>query len=163
MIKEFLAGLQPRERQTLLGASIVLFLFIAYMVLWQPYGGKHLHDLQETIETQHSTLAWMQQAAVRAQQLRGNSAPASGGQSLMAVVDQTAQANDLNTAMKRIEPAGEHSVRVWIEQAPFDTLTTWLDALNRTHGVHVQTITLDRETAGPGRVNARITLDGAGA
>jgi general secretion pathway protein M len=64
--------------------------------------------------------------------------------------------------MKRIEPAGDHSVRVWMEQAPFDTLAGWLDELNRSYGVHVQLIALDRE-AGPGRVNARITLEGAGS
>jgi len=80
----------------------------------------------------------------------------------MAVVDQTAKKNELSAAMKRIEPAGDHSVRVWIEQASFDTLTTWLDELNRSYNVHVQLITLDRE-AGAGRVNARITLEGAGA
>jgi len=162
MIKTFLAGLQPRERQLVIGAAVLLIVFIAYLLLWQPYGGKHLRDLQDNVTEQRATLAWMQQAAVRAQQLRGNSAPAAGGQSLMTLIDQTAQSNDLSAAMKRIEPAGDRSVRVWIEQAPFDTLTAWLEVLNRSHGVHVQTITLDRE-AGPGRVNARITLDGAGA
>lgn len=162
MIKEFLAGLQPRERQLVIGAAVLLIVFIAYLLLWQPYGGKRLRDLQANVSEQRAMLAWMQQAAVRAQQLRGNSTiVASGGQSLMALIDQTAQSNDLSAAMKRVEPAGEHSVRVWIEQAPFDTLTTWLEVLNRSHGIHVQTITLDRE-AGPGRVNARITLDGAG-
>ena len=162
MIKEFLAGLQPRERQLVIGTAIVLVVFIAYLLLWQPYGGKRLRDLQATVTEQRATLAWMQQAAVRAQQLRGSSTPvAATGQSLMALIDQTAQSNELSAAMKRIEPAGDNSVRVWIEQAPFDTLTTWLEVLNRTHGVHVQTITMDRE-AGPGRVNARITLDGAG-
>jgi len=164
MIKEFLAGLQPRERQLVIGAAVLLIVFMAYLLLWRPYGGKRLHDLQASVSEQRATLAWMQQAAVRAQQLRGNSAiVSSGGQSLMALIDQTAKGNDLSAAMKRVEPAGEHSVRVWIEQAPFDTLVTWLDILNRSHGVHVQTITMDREAAGPGRVNARITLEGAGA
>lgn len=162
MIKTFLAGLQPRERQGIIGAAVLLLLFLVYLLLWLPYGGKRLSDLQDTVNTQRSTLTWMQQASVRVQQLRGNNVATAGGQSLMALVDQTAQRNELGTAVKRIEPAGDHSVRVWIEQAPFDALASWLDGLNRSNGVHVQTITLDRE-AGPGRVNARITLDGPGA
>ncbi len=162
MIKTFLAGLQPRERQGVIGAAVLLLLFLVYLLLWQPYGGKRLSDLRDTVTAQRTTLTWMQQAAVRVQQLRGNNVATAGGQSLMALVDQTAQRNELGAAVKRIEPAGDHSVRVWIEQAPFDALAAWLDGLNRSNGVHVQTITLDRE-AGPGRVNARITLDGPGA
>ena len=162
MIKQFLADLQPRERQLVLAAAALLVLLLAYLILWHPYGGKRLQTVQDNVIAQRETLAWMQQAAVRVQQLRGNSPSAGGGESLMSTVDQTAKSNDLSTAMKRIEPAGENSVRVWIEQAPFDALATWLETLNRTHNVHVETITLDRE-AGPGRVNARITLAGAGA
>lgn len=162
MIKKLLDDMQPRERQLVIAAAALLVYFIAYLVLWQPYGGKRLQALQVSVTEQRATLAWMQQAAARAQQLRGGGMQAASGQSLMTVVDQTAKKNDLSTAMKRIEPAGDRSVRVWIEQAPFDTLARWLDELNRSHGVHVQLITLDRE-AGPGRVNARITLEGAGA
>lgn len=159
MIKKLLADMQPRERQLVITAAALLVLFIAYLVLWQPYGGQRVQALKDSVAEQRSTLAWMQQAAVRVQQLRGSSVPAAGGQSLMTVVDQTAKKNELSAAMKRIEPAGERSVRVWIEQAPFDTLANWLEELNRQHSVHVQLITLDRE-AGPGRVNARITLEG---
>ncbi len=159
MIKKLLADLQPRERQLVIAATALLVLFIAYLLLWQPYGGQRLHTLRDKIAEQRATLAWMQQAALRAQQLRG-AVQTGSGQSLMTMIDQTAKKHDLGTAMKRIEPAGDHSVRVWLEQASFDTLVDWLDELNRSHNVHVQLITLDRE-AEPGRVNARITLEGA--
>jgi general secretion pathway protein M len=159
MIKKLLADMQPRERQLVIAAAALLVLFIAYLLLWQPYGGKRLQALRDNVAEQRATLAWMQQAALRAQQLRGGGAQAGSGQSLMTVVDQTAKKNDLSAAMKRIEPAGDHSVRVWIEQASFDTLASWLNELNRSYSVHVQLITMDRE-AGPGRVNARITLEG---
>ncbi len=161
MIQKFLADMQPRERQLVVAAAALLVFFIAYLLLWQPFGGQRLQARRGKVTEQRATLAWMQQAAARAQQLRGG-VQAGRGQSLMTVVDQTAKNNNLRAAVKRIEPAGEHSVRVWIEQASFDTLASWLDELNRSHGVHVQLITLDRE-AGPGRVNARITLEGAGA
>ena len=160
MIKKFLADMQPRERQLVIAAAGLLVFFIAYLLLWQPFGGQRLQSLQNQVAEQRATLTWMQQAAIRAQQLRGGAAQAGRGQSLMSVVDLTAKKNDLGTAMKRVEPAGDHSVRVWIEQAPFDTLAAWLDELEHSYSVHVQLITLDRE-AGPGRVNARITLDGA--
>ncbi len=162
MIKKLLADMQPRERQLVIAAAALLVFFIAYLLLWQPFGGQRLQSLRDKVAEQRATLAWMQQAALRAQQLRGGAAQAGRGQSLMTVVDLTAKKNDLSAAMKRVEPAGDHSVRVWIEQAPFDTIAGWLDELNRNYSVHVDLITLDRE-AGPGRVNARITLTGAGA
>ena len=91
MIKKLLADMQPRERQLVIAAAALVVFFIAYLLLWQPYGGKHLQSLQEKVAEQRVTLAWMQEAAVRAQQLRSGSSQAGSGQSLMTVVDQTAK------------------------------------------------------------------------
>ena len=162
MIRAYLAGLQARERYLVLGAAALLVLLLIYLLLWEPFGGKRLQTLQDNVAQQRATLVWMQQAVVRVQQQRGATISPAGGQSLLAFIDQTAQQNQLGSAVKRVEPAGEHSVRVWIEAAPFDTLVAWLEDLSHKNRVFVQSITLDRE-AGPGRVNARLTLEGGGA
>jgi len=59
--------------------------------------------------------------------------------------------------LKRVEPEGSDSVRVWLDGAPFDVLVKWLGTLSTIHGVKAETVTLER-TDTAGRVNARLTL-----
>ncbi len=61
--------------------------------------------------------------------------------------------------MKRIEPEGQNSVRVWLEQAAFDDVIQWLQNLKRDYGIHTADIVIERQAAA-GRVNARLTLEG---
>jgi type II secretory pathway component PulM len=44
-----------------------------------------------------------------------------------------------------------------LEAAPFDTMLTWLDTLDRSYGLAVESITVDR-TPVPGMVNASISF-----
>ena len=48
-----------------------------------------------------------------------------------------------------------------MEAAPFDTLVTWLAVLQQQHGVGIEAATID--AAGPGLVNATLSLTHAGA
>jgi type II secretory pathway component PulM len=48
-------------------------------------------------------------------------------------------------------------VRVQLEAAPFDTVVTWLDTLDRHYGLAIESITVDR-TPTPGLVNASISF-----
>ena len=90
----------------------------------------------------------------------GTVAKGLGGRSLLSVADSTARAGGLATALKRVEPEGGNSVRVWLDGAPFDVLVKWLVTLSTQHGVDANSATLERsETAG--QVNARLTLEAA--
>lgn len=160
-MKQWLSQLNPRERRTVLAGAAALALMLIYFLGWQPFTN-HLKQLHLKAEMQREQLAWMKQAARDAQQLRA-ALPAAGrlppGQSLLGVADQTAKSGSLGPAMKRIEPEGQHSARVWLEQAAFDDLVLWLQNLKREYGIHAADIVIERQEAA-GRVNARITLEG---
>jgi general secretion pathway protein M len=163
MMKKLLANLQPRERLMVLSGIVAVILMILYLTLWAPYSGAQRDALRDDVASRQADLAWMQQAAQKIRQLQQSGAALNtGGQSLLALIDQTAKQNQIGGAVKRIEPAGEGSVRVWLEQADFDALLLWVDLLQRAHGIAVDTIALDREPL-PGRVNARITFSGGAA
>jgi general secretion pathway protein M len=102
----------------------------------------------------------MQRSAQQLAELKqsGGAEPTGlGGRSLLAVTDSTARAGGLGDALKRVEPEGRDNVRVWLDGASFDVLLKWLATLSTTHGIQVDSATLERsETAG--RVNARLTL-----
>lgn len=72
-----------------------------------------------------------------------------------AIVTETAPAFDL--AIRRIEPEG-NGARLVIEDAGFAEILTWIEALEREHGLRLAAIEIDRRPE-PGIVSARLTLE----
>jgi general secretion pathway protein M len=159
----FWNNLQPRERVMLAGGAAALLLLLGYALLVEPYFTA-MERMRQDVAAQRETLVWMRQAAAEAKALRGGATKrvaATGGQSLLALADTTAKASGLAAALKRVQPDGQRSVRVWLEQAPFDAMMQWLDTLGREHGVQVTGLVVEPLPA-PGSVDARVVLEVAG-
>jgi general secretion pathway protein M len=157
-MKEWFAGLEPRERLLVSGGAVVLVLLLLYVVIWEPIASGY-HNLQEDVAEQKQTLAWMQQAATQIKTLQRSSTGdvrGLGGRSLLAVVDKSARSGGLGDSIKRIEPDGSKGVKVWLEGVAFDPMILWLGKLTRTYQIETSLITI--EPQGGGRVNARLTL-----
>ena len=157
-MKEWYLGLELRERQLVNGGGAVLLLLTLYLMIWEPIVSGHA-DLRDDVQRQQETLAWMQQAAVQINALKGSSGGSPrglGGRSLLAVVDQAARSGGLGDAIKRIEPDGSKGVKVWFEGAAFDPMILWLGKMVKSFQIEPSIITL--EPIGGGRVNARLTL-----
>jgi len=161
-MKDWLFNLEPRERMMFAAGAVLLVLLLLYALIWAPLRSGY-HSLQESVAVQRDTVAWMQGSAQTIQRLRssgGAVAKGLGGRSLLSVTDSTARAGGLGLALKRVEPEGSNSVRVWLEGASFDVLIKWLGTLSTQHGVDASSVSLERnETAG--LVNARLTLEAA--
>jgi len=157
-MKEWFAGLEPRERLLVSGGAVVLVLLLLYVVIWEPIASGY-RNLQEDVAEQKQTLAWMQQAATQIKTLQRSSTGdvrGLGGRSLLAVVDKSARSGGLGDSIKRIEPDGSKGVKVWLEGVAFDPMILWLGKLTRTYQIETSLITI--EPQGAGRVNARLTL-----
>ena len=159
-MKEWFTGLALRERTMVSIAAVVVVLALVYAVAWGPLASS-VSRLQQSVEEQQALKQWMQQSAAEVNQLRGAAGAAADHRSLLAVVDQTAKQSQLGPAVKRIEPDGQELVRVSLEQVSFDDMMTWLGSLQRSSGVSVADLSIDRQ-ADSGRVNARITLKRSG-
>ena len=152
-------SLETRERMMLAAGSALLVLFLLYVLVWSPVHSGY-DALRNTVEEQRTTAAWMQESAQTLATLKrgsGRAAQGLGGKSLLSVADSTARAHGLGPALKRVEPEGSDSVRVWLDGASFDVLVKWLGALSTLHGVGAESATVERGAA-TGRVNARLTL-----
>ena len=152
-------SLEARERMMVLAGAVLLVLLMLYVLVWSPVHSGY-DALRNTVGEQRTTAVWMQESAQTLAILKRNSgrvAQGLGGKSLLSVADSTARASGLGPALKRVEPEGSDSVRVWLDGAPFDVLVKWLGTLNTIHGVSAESATLERSTA-TGRVNARLTL-----
>lgn len=156
-MKDWFLGLEPRERNLVGGGAAILVLLLLYSIIWEPIASSYT-ELDDSVQQQQETLAWMQQAAaqIKALQRSGDSAGGLGGRSLLAVVDQSARSGGLGNAIKRIEPDGSKGVKVWLEGAAFDPMILWLGKLAKSFRIEPSMITL--EPIGGGRVNARLTL-----
>ena len=160
-MKDWLEGLEPRERLLYAAGAAALGLLLVYVLILKPVHSGY-ETLRNNVTEQRGTLVWMQQSAQKVSQLRGSSGPAKnlGGRSLLAVTDSTARAGGLGSALKRVEPEGSDSVRVWLDGASFDELIKWLGTLSTSHGIDADSVTMERNDAA-GRVNARLTLQAA--
>ncbi|MBP8926682.1 MAG: type II secretion system protein M, partial [Pseudomonadales bacterium] len=128
-------------------------LVVLYSFLLQPmtdFSSRAERHLQE----ERALIAW----------LRGNEpaaklavAGAARDQPVAALVNSSAKTNEL--AIRRYEPTGESSVRVWLEGVQFNSVVKWLYQLQSVHGIRAAEFSIEREPE-PGRVSARLTLEG---
>ena len=163
MMKDWLAGLEPRERRLVLIGALVLGLLLFYWIVLGPMLSAYQNRAAQ-VEQQRASLAWMQQTAGRIQQLQavgGARGQGLGDRSLLAVVDGSAREAGLGGALRQVRPDGALAVRVWFEGVPFDALVEWLGRLDQEFQVQVKLITLERQSEA-GRVHAQLTLEAAG-
>ncbi|HEY0635485.1 MAG TPA: type II secretion system protein GspM, partial [Gammaproteobacteria bacterium] len=122
---------------------------------------KEMTRLREAVSAKQLDLQVMRQAAAEIDALRrsgaGGQLPA--GQSIMGVVDGSAKQFNIGSGIKRIQPEGEHTVKVWAEQIAFDDLIRWLDDLQKKSGIVIHAITIEGQEVS-GQVNVRMELRG---
>ncbi len=151
--------LSARERMWVVGGLGLTLVLLSY-ALWEPFRSSH-RQLQQRAAEQRADLIWMRQAAREVKRLSGAGVrPASDGRSLLTLVDQTARAAGLATALKRVAPQGEDKLSAQLDAVEFDKLIPWLGTMERDHRITLVNLSVDR-TAAAGLVNARVILQGA--
>lgn len=158
-MKAYWEQLAQRERRFLIGGSVALVVMALYLFAWEPVAsGREL--LTQKVPQQRELLAWMEQSAEQIIQLResGGSAKQGFKGSLLGVVDRSAKADKVASAVKRMDPQGDKSVRVTLENVSFNNVIRWLGNLESQYGISTKSITLERAEK-PGLVSVRVTLD----
>jgi general secretion pathway protein M len=151
-------SLAPRERRAVTLGAMALLLILGYLLAWEPL--QQSRDAWRVrVTAAEADLAWMRAAAPRVQVAAGTTiaAAAPNGRSLLARVDASARDAGLGTALLRVEPVAAGQVRVTFEQAGFDALMQWLEALAAAQGVRVTELSAQRAD-GVGLVDARVSL-----
>jgi general secretion pathway protein M len=155
----FFKQLNSRERYSLIVGGSVLFLFLAYILLWQPWQNQ-VQEMQLRVGAQIEELAWMQQAAKEVKQLRTSSASSTVNRltaSLFSIIDSSMAQTSLAKTNKRIEPNTEQEIKISFEQANFSDLVQWIAGLQQQHRLQVQVLTLEK-LAGNDSVKIQLTL-----
>lgn len=156
-LRAWWSGLAERERRVLGAGGAVLGLVLLYLVVWEPLAGARL-ERERALADARALATLLETLGAEVRQGRGAAAPTAGaGQSLLAIVDQSRRASALSKPPSRLQPEGDDTVRIWLEDVPFDALLRWLNDLQTRYGVRVDNADIERES-GPGLVNARLTL-----
>ncbi len=154
------ATLDRRERLIVTGGAGLLLVLFFWLLVWEPLAGS-VTRLENDKRALTETRIWMQQAVQEAQALKARAGTAGRippGQSLLAVLDQTAQAAQIKGSVKRMEPRGDRSVQMQIDSVPFNALILWLGQIGKQHGIAPTHASLERTDA-PGVINAKLTLE----
>jgi general secretion pathway protein M len=152
-------ALAPRERRIIaLGAAVVVAVLF-YLLLWEPLAQRR-EAWRVRVVAAESDLAWMRavapQVGARAATRPVTLVPDS--RSLLARADASAREAGLGAALLRVEPVSARQVRVYFEQAGFDAMMRWLEALAARQGTRVVEMSAQRAD-GVGLVDARVTLE----
>jgi general secretion pathway protein M len=153
-LRAWYAGLQERDQRVVLIGAIALGLILLVGGILLPMQSA-VSSAVNAAATKREDLAWM-----RAHEMEVRSSappPANTGEAPVVLVDRVGRESGLGGALRGTQPSATGGVRVQLEAAPFNSVITWLDSLDRRYGVAIESITLDRGAA-PGIVNANISF-----
>lgn len=157
-MKAWWETLSARERLLVIGGLGLTLALLGYALVWEPFRTSH-RQLQQRVAEQRADLIWMRQAAREVKRLSGNAgtSPTRDGRSLLTLVDQTARAAGLASALKRVAPQGEDKLSAQLDGVEFDKLIPWLGMLEHDQRIAIVNLSIDRANA-TGLVNARVIL-----
>ncbi|MEM7764297.1 MAG: type II secretion system protein GspM [Pseudomonadota bacterium] len=152
-MKDWFAGLQPRERLMVSACAVIVAVTIGYVGIWEPLQTGHQRALED-VERKSELVA-------RARRL----APAAGAgptnprtnQPMTVVVANSVNANGLSSAYRTSSQSGPNGLRVALENASFDDMIAWLAVLERENNIVVESSSVTRRPV-VGRVDASIVL-----
>lgn len=159
VLRERWDALAPRERSVLAAGAVVLLAVLAYVLVWEPLAQSR-DALRTQVQAGEADLAWMRAAAPQVRE-RAASAPApvsNDGRSLLARADASAREAGLGNALLRVEPVSDGQVRVYFQQAGFDPLMRWVEALSAQGSLRVGEFSA-RRAEGVGVVDANLSLE----
>lgn len=154
-LRNWYASLQQREQRVVAIGAIALGLMILIGGILLPLQSAVSSAVKGT-DTRREDLAWMRANAPEVRAF-GDQLPADTGEAPVVLVDRVAREAGLASALRGTQPNATGGVRVQLEAAPFDTVVTWLDSLDRHYGLAIESITVDR-TPAPGMINASISF-----
>jgi len=159
-IQHWYQGLQQRERQLVLSASVVIIITLLYLAIWEPIH-KGVDTQTQKFQSQVDILDWMQTAAIEVRTLKSSGAAkrkTNNSQPVSLLVEKSAATAGLKPYLIKLESTTDKGARVTFDAVSFDQVLLWLNTLQTQYGISVSSANLDRDQK-PGAINARMTLN----
>lgn len=162
-MKDWYNNLEAREQVFVLAGAVFIAIAVIYFLLWAPLDKNH-RQVVASVESWEYSLAELR--PLRSLAASGGASQTSSimssRQAPIIIVDQTLRSRGLEQYRRRSQPTTNNGIRVEFESVAFDELVLWLGDLGTQHDLHVQAGSMSVVTqAGPGRINASLTLERA--
>lgn len=160
-MKDWFENLESREQVFVAAGAVIVVVALLYALLWVPLDRNH-RQVQQSVANWEQSLSEL--GPLRALVANaGRETPRGAvdvGQAPIIIVDQTLRSRGLEQYRRRSQPTTSNGIRVELESVPFDEMVLWLGDLSDQFGLQVQAGSLSAiAQAGPGRVNASLTLE----
>ncbi|MDH3339344.1 MAG: type II secretion system protein M [Gammaproteobacteria bacterium] len=162
-MKDWFETLDSREQIFVISGGTVALIALLYAFIWVPLDKGH-KALESSVAAWERSLAELRplRGMQQAGRTTGPSAPLNTNQTPVVIVDQSLRARGLGGSLKRSQPTTSSGIRVEFEGVAFDDLVLWLDDLSTQYAMQVAAGSMSTAArAGPGRVNATLTLERA--
>jgi general secretion pathway protein M len=161
-MKDWFDNLEAREQIFVVTGAVIVVVALIYALFWLPLDKSH-RQAQQSVADWEQSLAELGPLRALVANAGGEASPqglVDTGQAPIIIVDQTLRSRALEQYRRRSQPTTSNGIRVELESVPFDELVLWLGDLSEQYGLHVQAGSLSAiAQAGPGRVNASLTLE----
>lgn len=141
-----------REQLLVAAALAILLLTVIYNAYWKPLTVS-VSRLQSAIPLARTQLAEMRVQSLKSP--RPVAPPLSGG--LLPALEKSLETHGIRENLGSMEPVGESSAKLTLEQIEYTQMVKWLLNLERQFGISVQSTTISA-TDVPGIVSSRIAL-----
>lgn len=144
---------EREQRILMLGAIVIPLLLVIFGIVNLQ---SRVASVEARLTQRQQDLAWLQAAVPQlvAENQRGGR---SGGQNESLLVTADRVARETGILLMASEPAGNGTLRVRAERAPFDALVLCLGQLAQRYGVRIDSASIDATDA-DGLVNATLVL-----
>ena len=153
-LKNWFSDLEQREQVIVSLGALFVVVFLGYFVVLKP-AFKTVDDRAAKVERMRVDLGMLQQVAAQPKGADQSAAPA--GRSLVVVVEQSVQAAGLKSSLTRNQPQAANTIRVTLQNAPFERVVRWLANVGSQHRLFIQSATINSAKQ-PGTVIANVTL-----
>ena len=123
--KQWWNNLAPREQQVVAMGSMLVGIFLFYVVIWGPYLGR-IDVMRKHIQSEQKTLAWMTAADNKIKKLEGqtqNRAGALTPVALLSVLQKQIKEAGLDAALTNLKQSSSDTVEMHFQKVEFDKLS----------------------------------------
>lgn len=147
---------ESREQLILIIAAVIGGALLYFLLIWEPLY-KSLDEKSAELNDVRQLASWLTEIRPEVHRSGAQKAAPSSNRSMLSVVDGAARQAKLSPKVKRMQPDGDDTVRVWIEEAPLNDVLRWIDTLHKRHGITTSNLNMDRGKQS-GTTTMRLTL-----
>jgi general secretion pathway protein M len=128
-------GISQREQQMFVGVTVVVVIALFYVAVINPIKTR-AEQAQQNVKIESELSAWVTQKSAELKSLRASSGSGAGRANMPLNQAVTSSISRYGLEIERLQPQ-QDTIQVWLKVMPFNTLTQWLEDLEKNFGVHV--------------------------